>query len=159
MSWTKNASFSIQAYSQHDRMNKLVLVQGFTSKKDISMTFNLQGFAGEDFCYLTTTGRVTGRPHTVEIWFALHGSTLYILSGGLDRSDWVKNALRQPRVSIKIRDRVFGGQARQVTNEDEDTLVRKLLFDKYSPTDDDLEEWARTSLPMAFDLALEDKNH
>jgi deazaflavin-dependent oxidoreductase (nitroreductase family) len=116
------------------------------------MTFNLQEFAGEDFCYLTTTGRVTGRPHTVEIWFALHNSTLYILSGGLDRSDWVKNSLRHPHVSIKIRDSVFEGQARSVKNADEDALARKLLFDKYSPTDDDLEEWARTSLPMAFDL-------
>ena len=119
------------------------------------MTLNLQDFVGEDFCYLTTTGRVTGRPHTVEIWFALYGSTLYILSGGLDRADWVKNALRQPQVSIKIRDRVFEGLARQVKNEEEDALARKLLFDKYSPTDDDLEEWARTSLPMAFDLVLD----
>lgn len=117
------------------------------------MTLNLQDFVGEDFCYLTTTGRVTGRPHTVEIWFALYGSTLYILSGGLDRADWVKNALRQPQVSIKIRDRVFEGLARQVKNEEEDALARKLLFDKYSPTDDDLEEWARTSLPMAFELS------
>jgi deazaflavin-dependent oxidoreductase (nitroreductase family) len=130
-------------------------MQGFISKKDSRMTFNLQDFAGEDFCYLTTTGRVTGRPHTVEIWFALHNSTLYILSGGLERSDWVKNALRQPRVSIKIRDNVFAAQARRVKDTDEDALARKLLFDKYSPTDDDLEEWARTSLPMAFDLALE----
>jgi deazaflavin-dependent oxidoreductase (nitroreductase family) len=116
------------------------------------MTFNLQDFAGEDFCYLTTTGRVTGRPHTVEIWFALHNSTLYILSGGLDQADWVKNSLLHPRVSIKIRESIFEGQARPVKDEDEDALARKLLFDKYSPTDDDLEEWARTSLPMAFDL-------
>jgi hypothetical protein len=35
----------------------------------------------EDFCYLTTVGRVTGRPHTIEIWFAREGSTLYMLSG------------------------------------------------------------------------------
>ena len=27
--------------------------------------------AGETYCYLTTTGRVTGKPHTIEIWFAL----------------------------------------------------------------------------------------
>jgi deazaflavin-dependent oxidoreductase (nitroreductase family) len=120
------------------------------------MTFNLQDYAGEDFCYLTTTGRITGRQHTVEIWFALHNSTLYILSGGLDQADWVKNSLRHPHVSIKIRDRMFEGQARLVKGEDEDALARKLLFDKYSPTDDDLEEWARTSLPMAFDLASPD---
>ncbi len=78
--------------------------------------------------------------------------TLYILSGGLERADWVKNALRQPRVSIKIRDHIFTGLARRMKNEEEDALARKLLFDKYSPTDDDLEEWARTSLPVAFDL-------
>lgn len=122
------------------------------TKKDVIMTFNLQDFAQEDFCYLTTTGRITGRPHTVEIWFALLNSTLYILSGDLDRADWVKNSLRQPRVSIKIRDSIFEGQARPARDEVEDTLARKLLFDKYSPTDDDLEEWARTSLPVAFDL-------
>ena len=116
------------------------------------MTFNPQDFAQVDFCYLTTTGRVTGRPHTVEIWFALHNSALYILSGGLDRADWVKNSLRLPSVSIKIRDSIFEGQARSVRDEDEDALARKLLFEKYSPTDDDLEEWARTSLPMVFDL-------
>ena len=116
------------------------------------MTLNLQDYAGEDYCYLTTTGRVTGRPHTVEIWFALHNSTLYILSGGQDRSDWVKNARRQPRVSIKIRDRVFTATARRVRDAEEDVLARKLLYDKYSPTDDDLDDWARTSLPMAFDL-------
>ena len=125
---------------------------GEPAKKGEVMAFNLQDFAGEDYCYLTTTGRITGRPHTVEIWFALHNHTLYILSGGMDHSDWVKNALRHPRVSIKILDSVFDGQARQVKDEEEDALARKLLFDKYSPTDDDLEEWARTSLPMAFDL-------
>ncbi len=38
--------------------------------------------AGEQYCYLTTTGRVTGRPHTIEIWFALDGGTLYMLAGG-----------------------------------------------------------------------------
>jgi hypothetical protein len=30
--------------------------------------------ADEEFCYLTTTGRVTGRPHEIEIWFALEDS-------------------------------------------------------------------------------------
>ena len=40
----------------------------------------------EDFCYLTTRGRVTGRPHEIEIWFAVDGDTVYLLSGGGDRS-------------------------------------------------------------------------
>ena len=118
------------------------------------MATDSQAFEAEDFCYLTTIGRVTGRPHTVEIWFAIQGQALYILSGGLDRADWVKNALRQPQVTIKIRESVFAAQARPVKNEEEDALARRLLFEKYSPTDDDLEEWARTSLPVAFDLVV-----
>ncbi len=48
------------------------------------------------FCYLTTAGRVSGRPHTIEIWFALQGRTLFLLSGGGDRSDWVRNLRRDP---------------------------------------------------------------
>jgi deazaflavin-dependent oxidoreductase (nitroreductase family) len=154
MSWKKNARYSIQAYLQHGRMSNNGTTLLESAKKGEVMTFNLQDFAGEDYCHLTTTGRITGRPHTVEIWFALHNQTLYILSGGMDRSDWVKNALRYPGVSIKIRNSVFDGQARLVKDEEEDALARRLLFDKYSPRDGDLEEWARTSLPMAFDLVI-----
>ncbi len=46
------------------------------------MNIDLQQFADDDFCYLTTTGRVTARRHTIEIWFALNGRTLYMLAGG-----------------------------------------------------------------------------
>src|SRR5919198_4125925 len=49
----------------------------------------VSGDAELDYAYLTTTGRVTGRPHEIEIWFALHAGTVYVLSGGGDRSDWV----------------------------------------------------------------------
>ena len=47
------------------------------------MTTKLQDFTNEDFCYLTTTGRISGRPHTIEIWFALDGHTRD-LTGGMD---------------------------------------------------------------------------
>ena len=52
------------------------------------------------FCYLTTTGRITGRPHEIEIWFAFPpdpaSTTLYLMAGGRERSDWVKNLLQNP---------------------------------------------------------------
>ena len=52
--------------------------------------------AEDDFCYLTTRGRVTGEPHEIEIWFAIHGDTLYLLAGAGDRSDWVRNLRGRP---------------------------------------------------------------
>ena len=61
----------------------------------------------EPFCYITTTGRVTGRPHPVEIWFALDGATLYLLSGGGRRSDWVRNLERHSEVSVRIGGRTL----------------------------------------------------
>ena len=65
------------------------------------MKRELESLAGQDFCYLSTTGRVTGRPHVIEIWFALNGSTLYMLAGAGTRADWVKNALRNPEVRVR----------------------------------------------------------
>lgn len=117
------------------------------------MTGDFDGLARENFCYLTTTGRISGRPHTIEIWFALNEHTLYMLSGGRDRSDWVKNALHSPGVTVRIKDRVIAGKARLVKDAEEDTLARCLVFEKYEKSsEDDLTEWSRTSLPVAVDL-------
>ena len=119
------------------------------------MTAEPRQFADEDFCYLTTRGRVSGRPHTIEIWFALHERTLYMLAGGRDSSDWVKNLLRDPHVSVRIRDVTYPGQARVVESFDEDALARQIVVAKYQPGyGEDLTEWGRDSLAVAVDLAL-----
>lgn len=111
-------------------------------------------FVDADYCYLTTIGRKTGRPHTVEIWFAIEGGTLYLLSGGRDRSDWVKNARKTPEVAVRIGELELSGRARSVEPGEEDTLARRLLVEKYQPRDsDDLTTWGRTALPVAVDLA------
>jgi deazaflavin-dependent oxidoreductase (nitroreductase family) len=109
----------------------------------------------EDYCYLTTTGRVSGEPREIEIWFGLRGSTLYMLSGGRDRSNWVRNLMRTPQVRVRIGDERFDGTARVVEQGDEDALARRLLLDKYAPGySGDLTEWGRDSLPIAVDLAV-----
>ncbi len=118
------------------------------------MAVDLNSLAGEDFCYLTTVGRVTGRPHTIEIWFSLEGQTLYMLSGGRERSDWVKNLRRTPQVTVRIADERFDGLARVVEEGEEDELARRLLVAKYERTPGSLSNWRRSALPVAVDLAL-----
>jgi deazaflavin-dependent oxidoreductase (nitroreductase family) len=111
------------------------------------------GHSGEQYCYLTTKGRVTGRPHRIEIWFAIDGPTLYMLSGGGDRSDWVRNLRREPEVSVEIGTGTFAGRARVVEDDAEDGRARQLVHDKYAPGyGGDLEDWRRRSLPIAVDL-------
>ena len=111
-------------------------------------------FASHDFCYLTTIGRISGRPHTIEIWFALGGDSLYMLSGS-HTSDWVMNLRRAPDVTVRLGDEVFTGRARVVEHADEDALARRLVLAKYQPRDsDDLSDWGRTALPVAVDLVV-----
>ena len=119
------------------------------------MPIDLGQLADEDFCYLTTTGRTSGKAHTIEIWFALQERTIYLLSGGGERADWIKNARHSSDVQVRINTTQFAGKARFITNTEEDALARKLVYDKYAPRDsDDLTGWARTSLPLAIDLLL-----
>jgi deazaflavin-dependent oxidoreductase (nitroreductase family) len=109
--------------------------------------------AKEDYCYLTTTGRVSSRPHEIEIWFGLQNSTLYLLSGD-GRSDWVKNLRKNPSVTVRIGKHTFTGIARIVAEKAEDTAARYLLAEKYQEWEEGktLSEWARTALPVAIDL-------
>ena len=113
---------------------------------------DLRDLSREDFCYLTTTGRATGKPHTIEIWFGLYGRTLYMLSGGRDRSDWVKNIRRRPQVTVRIGEISFGGYGRVVEDPEEDALARRLLVGKYRTGRRDLTKWGRNALPVAVDV-------
>lgn len=113
----------------------------------------LSGLAKEEYCYLTTTGRVSGKPHEIEIWFGAWESTLYLLSGS-NGSDWVKNLLKTPSVTVRIGKHTFAGTARVVKEKEEDTVARYLLAEKYQEWEEGktLSEWARTALPIAIDL-------
>lgn len=110
--------------------------------------------ADEDYCYITTTGRVSGDPHTVEIWFGAHGDTIYVLAGSRHGADFVRNAKKQPAVDVRIATTRFAGQARIVTDAVEDALARTLLLEKYAPPryEGDLADWGSDALPVAFDL-------
>ncbi|HEV2756020.1 MAG TPA: nitroreductase/quinone reductase family protein [Actinomycetota bacterium] len=107
-----------------------------------------------EFCYLTTTGRVSGRPHEIEIWYGVEGRTIFMLSGGGERSDWVRNLLAEPSVSVRIDGVEHTGSARRVTDPGEDDLARRLLAAKYQGWRDGgrMSDWARTALAIAVDL-------
>ena len=108
--------------------------------------------ADEPFCYLTTTGRVTARDHTIEIWFAMAGRTIYLLSGGRDRADWVRNLRRDPNARVRIGDETLAGRARIDLEGDEDRTARRLVHEKYRSPADPLTGWRDSALPVAIDL-------
>ena len=119
------------------------------------LTSLLSTLTKEEYCYLTTTGRVTGHPHEIEIWFELSDSTLYLLAGS-GRSDWVRNLLKNPSVSVRIGKHTFPATARLVQDKEEDTRARYLVAEKYQEWEErkTLSQWAQTALPVAIDLTL-----
>ncbi len=88
------------------------------------------------------------------MWFAAGpgGGTLYLLSGGRERSDWVRNLLENPEVTVRIAGETFEGRARVVEGGEEDGLARRLLVEKYESTPGGLSNWRRTALPVAVDI-------
>ncbi|HXY73505.1 MAG TPA: nitroreductase family deazaflavin-dependent oxidoreductase [Actinomycetota bacterium] len=115
----------------------------------------LDRLSGEGYLYLATTGRRTGRIHQIEIWFALNGATAYLLSGGGDTADWVRNLRADPACRVRIGGREFTCAARileQGTEEGEH--ARRMLYEKYQPGySGDLAEWRDTARVVALDLA------
>lgn len=75
-----------------------------------------------DVLYLTTTGRRTGLPREIEIWFVTNGETLYVLAEHFHKAQWVKNIERNPRVIVRLGDRRFSATAR-VLDQDADRAV------------------------------------
>jgi deazaflavin-dependent oxidoreductase (nitroreductase family) len=63
----------------------------------------------------------------VEIWFARRGGTVYLLSGGGERADWVRNLSRQPRVTLRVGTVRRASHARIITDPAEDRLARQLV--------------------------------
>ena len=112
----------------------------------------LARWASEPYAYLTTIGRRTGRPHRIEIWFATQDGRMYLLSGGRERSDWVRNILANPRVTVELGDETHAGVARVLQpGAVEDQRARELLVGKYR-AGDNLDEWGRTALPVVIEF-------
>ena len=79
-----------------------------------------------------------GIPHSVTIWGATQGGHFYLPSLYYDEEEfpnarfWNRNVIRDPRVRVKIGERLFDGTAELVTNESEWNRAAEAFRRKYS---------------------------
>ena len=86
------------------------------------------------YLYLTTTGRRSGQPREIEIWFTERDSRFYIIAEHGEHANWVRNIRADPRVRVRVGDLQFTGTARLVDDEREPELtgaVKALSDAKY----------------------------
>ena len=84
-----------------------------------------------DCCYLTTTGRRSGRPHEIEIWFGVIGETLYLICGNGPTADWYLNLVADPGVLLRIEGETRRGRASVVGDPEERRRVGDVMGAKY----------------------------
>src|SRR6266508_4232661 len=85
------------------------------------------------------------------------GGELYLLSGGGDRSDWVRNLRTDSAVTVRVRNTAYEATARVVDEGEESERGRRLVFEKYQPRyAGSLESWRRESLLVALDVQRAD---
>ena len=84
-------------------------------KSSVEPARRRQGVRPEpEFLYLTTTGRRTGLPREIEIWFTRHDDRYYLVAETGERAQWVRNLRADPRVRWRVGARTYAGRARVV---------------------------------------------
>jgi deazaflavin-dependent oxidoreductase (nitroreductase family) len=78
------------------------------------------------YLYLTTTGRRTGLPREVEIWYTERDGRYYIIAEHGERANWVRNIQAQSRVDVRVRGLQFNATARLVDHEREPELAHTI---------------------------------
>lgn len=81
---------------------------------------------------LTTIGRKSGLPRTVELRFIYHQGSFYASSSRVKGKHWCENLLENPAVVITIKGQKAAGLARQVND---DKLRREILAARDSLSD------------------------
>jgi deazaflavin-dependent oxidoreductase (nitroreductase family) len=79
---------------------------------------------------LTTIGRKSGQPRTVELRFLFHGGSFYATSSRVQGKHWCQNMIRNPKVNLTVEGEKFACVAEQVTD---DRLRRQVLVLRDSP--------------------------
>ena len=84
----------------------------------------------EKFAYLTTVGRRTGKPHTVQLWFAFADGRIFLSHEG-EYTNWMKNIIHAGRVRARIGRLNLEASATIVKGGKVRELGKISLYEKY----------------------------
>jgi deazaflavin-dependent oxidoreductase (nitroreductase family) len=102
------------------------------------------------YLYLTTTGRRSGLPREIEIWFTKRDQRYYIIAEHYHKAHWVQNLLGNPKVRWRVGQATLTGRARLVDPVAESKLnqsIQDLSLEKYGWGDGLVVELIPDSVP------------
>ena len=102
---------------------------------------------------ITHYGRTSGKPYQVKIWFTVDGDHINLQTMDMDRQ-WIRNVLKNPKISLRIGNEVFEGEVTPVSDPHEMRRVVELMKRKYPISLPYL--WIKKRLPGAFKVSLKE---
>jgi len=102
---------------------------------------------------ITTTGRQSGRPRRLEIWFHNLDGRIYI-TGLPGRRDWYANIVANPEFTFHLKQTVqadLPGRARPIADEQERRDVLERILERLDRADQ-LERWMQEAPLVEVEL-------
>src|SRR5215475_8161665 len=84
---------------------------------------------------LGVVGRRTGRKRTRPVWFVLEGGTVYLLPVAGSDTEWYKNVLEHPAITLTVKGARWTGRARPITGRAKVRAVVKRFRAKHGAAD------------------------
>ena len=84
---------------------------------------------------ITVTGRKSGRPISIPVWFVAEDDKLYLLPVQGSDTQWYKNVLRNPSIRIDARGAEAEFQAAPITDDKAVKSVVEKFREKYGAKD------------------------
>jgi len=94
-------------------------------KTNPGSSLKASSFDREQYLYLTTRGRKTGRSREIEIWFTQREGRFYIIAE-YATANWLRNLRETPEVTLRVANQTFAARARVVSTEIEADLYRSV---------------------------------
>lgn len=93
---------------------------------------DLTKYANNSTVKLTTTGRASGKPRTVTIWFVVADANhVHVQHSSRAPAQWYKNLVKNPEVRLDFGDGPMTGRAVAVSDPSDATRIQKLFRSKY----------------------------
>ena len=84
---------------------------------------------------ITVTGRKSGRKISNPVWFVFEDDTLYLVPVGGSDTQWYKNVLKNPAISIDARGAEAEWKAVAVTDKKQVSSIVEKFREKYGAAD------------------------
>jgi deazaflavin-dependent oxidoreductase (nitroreductase family) len=86
---------------------------------------------GSNEITLTVTGRTSGRPISLPIWFTVDGNTLYLIPVKGSDTAWFKNVRKQSAIQLSAHGKTFATDASIITDQTQLDHVLETFRRKY----------------------------